>query len=59
MSFCLGRVAICPSLPGTVLVYAIIDLIFKNLLAMLHSMGDLSSPARDQTCAPYIGRLES
>ena len=34
-------------------------LFFFNLLAVLCSMWDLSSPTRDRTCAPCIGSAES
>ena len=34
-------------------------LYFILFLATLHGMWNLSSPTRDQTCAPYIGSMES
>ena len=32
---------------------------YFNFLAMLHSMWDLSSPTRDQSCVPCIGSTQS
>ena len=48
-----------PKLPGIMRSLSFKNFFYFIFLAKPHSMWDLSSPIRDQTCIPFIGSAES